>query len=97
MAKYGLTEPTPKLHSVQHPDVSDEVLSLQAFSTECKKILMEGDSADGGLTKKPYYLKGASLSEVAAEMAETEEYIATLKNIMEWANVILNASCYLLS
>lgn len=80
MSKSGHTEPLPKLHSVLHPDVSDQPLSVQAFSAECKKILTEGDD---GLTKKPYFLKGASHSEMAAEMTETEEYVAALKNIME--------------
>ena len=82
-SRSGLIEPPPKLHSVLHPDVSDVPLSVEAFKAECKKILNAEGGNDGGLTRKPYFLKGASLSEVAAEMAETEEYVATLTNIME--------------
>lgn len=80
MSKSGPPEPLPKLHSVLHPDVSDQPLSVQAFSEECKKILTEGES---GRSRKPYDLKGTTLSEMATEMTETEENVATLKDIME--------------
>ena len=80
MSKSAPPEPLPKLHSVLHPDVSDQPLSVQAFSAECKKILSEGERRQ---SKKPYDLKGASLSKMATEMAETEENVAMLKDIME--------------
>lgn len=77
----GTGEAVPKLHSLKHPDVSDDVLVLCDFAEECRKITEQGDGPDP--EADPLYSCTKVLREPTPEdMDVTTEKFKELKELM---------------
>ena len=78
----GTGEAVPKLHSLKHPDVSDDVLVLCDFAEECRKITEQGDGPDP--EADPLYSCTKVLREPTPEdMDVTTEKFKELKELMK--------------
>ena len=70
----------PKLHSLTHPDVSDNPLSVKAFAEECRKIV---EQVEEDTVPSPYDYKDLLEEPVAGNMDMNTEMFEELKQLME--------------
>ena len=68
----GPPRATPKLHTIQHPDVSPQPISLKDFAVDCSRILQEESF-------NPYRLQGASDNVISTEMNVSIDEYKSLK------------------